>query len=249
MPLLLLVAGFLTLSHLAPFEMPLDGSWGGARLVWRMPHADGRRIVYLTFDDGPNPAATPELLDVLRAEGVPATFFVIDRHLTPETVPIVRRMFDEGHAVGIHWHSRRLMASAPDTTAAAIAGAAVHLQEATRRLPCRAFRPHGGGRSGEMYVALARLDYALVGWSFSLWDFAWFGRRDPGRIADRIASRASPGAIVVMHDGHHENPRADRRDIEATRALIPRLRAAGFSFGRICGEDGRVPPDDGVAGP
>ena len=58
------------------------------------------RTVYLTFDDGPNPDATPQLLDVLARHGVRATFFVIDKHLTRETAPIVRRTF-EGHAVAL----------------------------------------------------------------------------------------------------------------------------------------------------
>src|SRR4029453_237761 len=54
--------------------------------------------VYLTFDDGPNPEATPQLLDVLARHGVSATFFVIDKHLTPGTAPILRRALVEGHA-------------------------------------------------------------------------------------------------------------------------------------------------------
>jgi len=96
-------------------------------------------------------------------------------------------------------------------------------------------------REAILQVALARMDYALVGWGFNLWDFDWFRRRDPERIARRIASKAPPGGIVVIHDGHHENPRADRRyAVETVRLLIPKLRAAGFSFGRICGEDGGV---------
>ena len=86
MPLLLLLlgAGAVVLSHLAPFPMLLDVT---ERTVWRMPHAPDDEVVYLTYDDGPNPAATPALLDVLAAAEVPATFFVIDRHLTAETAP------------------------------------------------------------------------------------------------------------------------------------------------------------------
>ena len=61
--------------------------------------------VYLTFDDGPNPTATPELLDVSARHRVSATFFVLDQHLTRETAPIVRRTFEEGHAVAVHWRS------------------------------------------------------------------------------------------------------------------------------------------------
>jgi hypothetical protein len=87
------LVGFIAvavLSHLAPFPFLLDVT---DETVWRMP-ATGRAAVYLTFDDGPNPSATPQLLDVLRKHEVAATFFVIDKYVTTETAPIVRRMFD-----------------------------------------------------------------------------------------------------------------------------------------------------------
>ncbi len=57
-----------------------------------MPATDPPTI-YLTFDDGPNPAATPQLLDVLKQHDVAATFFVISRYITDDTLPIVRRRF------------------------------------------------------------------------------------------------------------------------------------------------------------
>ena len=79
-----------------------------------LPHAGGPPTVYLTFDDGPNPTATPQLLDALRETGARATFFLIDTHLTSETAPIVRRMFAEGHAVALHSDTRALMVKSPD---------------------------------------------------------------------------------------------------------------------------------------
>ena len=90
--------GFFLLGHFAPFPFLLDVT---PRTVWRMPDTFPP-TVYLTFDDGPNPDATPALLDVLARHQVRATFFVIDKHLTSETAPIVRRMFEEGHGVALH---------------------------------------------------------------------------------------------------------------------------------------------------
>ena len=69
----------------------------------------GNPTVYLTFDDGPNPSTTPDLLDALAAEGEHATFFIIDDHLNEQTAPIVRRAFAEGHAVALHSATRRPM--------------------------------------------------------------------------------------------------------------------------------------------
>ena len=233
---LLVAAGFglMSLAHLAPFPFMLDAV-APARALWSMPPGPDGPAVYLTFDDGPNPAATPALLDVLGREGAVATFFVIDRHLNPRTAPIVRRMFDEGHAVALHTHTRRPMTMPPGEVARMLTAQADRIERLAGRRPCRAFRPHGGWRSGNMYEGLARIDHALVGWGWGLWDFNWYRRPDPQALATRLAGRMSDGDIVVMHDGHHEDPRADRRyAVEATSLLVPALRARGLRFGTIC---------------
>jgi peptidoglycan/xylan/chitin deacetylase (PgdA/CDA1 family) len=197
--------------------------------------ADSPPTVYLTYDDGPNPTATPELLDALRDTGGRATFFLIDEHLTEATAPIVRRMAEEGHAIALHSGTRALMIKTPGALAAALTAQAGRIEQLTGARPCRLFRPHAGWRSGSMIAGLRRIDYRLVGWSFGLWDFNWYRAPDPGALAARIARRASAGDIVVMHDGHHVNPRADRRHtVTATRELVPALRARGFNVDRLC---------------
>src|SRR5688500_20196215 len=114
-----LIAGVaaLVLAHTAPFPFLVD-RFAPARSLWHMPRDTVPPVVYLTFDDGRNPTATPELLDALRDSGARATFFLIDDHLTPATAPIVQRMFAEGHAVAVHSNKRTLMMKA----ATAIAG-------------------------------------------------------------------------------------------------------------------------------
>jgi peptidoglycan/xylan/chitin deacetylase (PgdA/CDA1 family) len=234
MPLVLLIlAGVAVLAHTAPFPFLLDWTHPGTA-VWEMPRA-AEPTVYLTFDDGPNPTATPLLLDVLAREHVRATFFVIDRHLTPETAPIVRRMFQEGHAVGLHSHTRKLMVLGPGGLAETIGAAADRMERLTGYRPCPAFRPHAGWRSYMMMRGLARRGFRLFGWGWLLWDSDWFRQRSAERLVPRLAGRAGAGSILVMHDGHHENPRADRRYTVATVAqLIPRLRAKGLTFGSVC---------------
>src|SRR5687767_11635493 len=100
-------AGVVFLAHTAPAPFLLE-ALAGDRARWHMPRTQPD-TVYFTFDDGPNPTTTPDLLDVLAAEQVRATFFLIDRHITEETAPIVRRIFDEGHSVALHSHTRRHM--------------------------------------------------------------------------------------------------------------------------------------------
>ncbi len=232
--LMTISAGLALLAHVAPFPFLLDVG-APERAHWRMPEGDGPPAVYLTFDDGPNPTATPDLLDVLAEFDVRATFFIIDRHVREDTAPIVRRMFDEGHAVGIHTDTRGWALLEPDEIARRIHAAAARIEQLASGTPCRAFRPHAGFRSGRMYAGLAQAGYTLVGWGWSLWDFNWYRRPDPVGLAARLARRVSGGDIIVMHDGHHRNRVADRRyTVDAVRLLVPKLRADGYTFGTIC---------------
>jgi chitooligosaccharide deacetylase len=228
--------GLMAWSHVAPAPFLLD-AMAGDRAVWHMPR-DGTRRAYLTFDDGPNPTTTPDLLDVLARERISATFFLIDEHITPGTAPIVRRMFADGHAVGLHSSSRRLMLLDPEALSETLLAAAARIEAMAGARPCRAFRPHAGWRNGEMFVGLERIDYALVGWGWRRWDWNWFRRRTANSIVRRLAERVGPGDIVVMHDGDESAPFKDQRQtVDATARLIPALRARGLSFGTVCEND------------
>ncbi len=223
----------MALAHTAPARFLLD-KMAGDRAVWHMPRGEPP-TVYLTYDDGPNPATTPDLLDVLARDGAHATFFLIDRHLTDETAPLVRRMFAEGHAVALHSPSRRDILGPPAAIAARLTAAAGRIERLAGSRPCRAFRPHAGWRGGDLYVALRRLDYRLVGWGWMLWDWNGFRSRTADAIVARVVPRVAAGDIVVIHDGDESAPRVDQRQaVEATARLIPALRARGFRFGTVC---------------
>ena len=238
-------AGVAALSHTAPAPFLFDVI-AGRRSVWHMPKTAAPTI-YLTYDDGPNPTTTPDLLDVLARERVRATFFLIDRHITDETSPIVRRMFDDGHEVAVHSHTRAYMLMSSDAFASTVRGVGDHIERLTGRRPCAAFRPHAGWRTWSMYRGLAKVDYRMVGWSWAMWDWNWFRTRTADSVVNRIRKRAGNGDIVVMHDGDESAPFADQRHtVDATAKLIPELRAAGFSFGTVCdgaGAAGSVPRD------
>lgn len=226
--------GAIGLAHVLPFPFLLDWLHRDVAL-WQVPQAEGERSVYLTFDDGPNPAATPALLDVLRREGARATFFLIDRHITAETAPIVRRIAAEGHGIALHSHTRRLMLLEPDALARTLDAYAGRWEALSGARPCALFRPHAGWRGGQMLTGLRRSGRRLAGWGFFLWDWDWFRRPSADRLVPRLLDRIGPGSIVVLHDGHHENPRADRRyTVETVARLIPQLRERGFEFGTLC---------------
>jgi peptidoglycan/xylan/chitin deacetylase (PgdA/CDA1 family) len=224
----------VVLAHTAPFPFLLE-YLGPGRSVWQSSHAGDAPTVFLTYDDGPNPDATPALLDVLAREGAVATFFVIPDHITDDTAAIVRRAMDEGHGVALHSGTRALMLKSPAALASLLDAQADRIEALAGARPCRLFRPHAGWRGGEMYAGLDRGGYTLAGWGLGMWDFNWWRATKPERLASRLASKASDGSIVVMHDGHHKNPRADRRrTVEATAELVPLLRQRGFRFGSLC---------------
>jgi peptidoglycan/xylan/chitin deacetylase (PgdA/CDA1 family) len=225
--------GIMALAHMAPAPFLLD-AMAGDRAVWHMPRGDPP-TVYLTYDDGPNPSTTPDLLDVLSRERVRATFFVIDRLVTEETAPILRRMFEEGHAVALHSASKSDMLMSPPELARTLTVAADRIEALGGSRPCRAFRPRGGWRGGAMFDGLRQVDYTLVGWGWMLWDVEVFRPRTADRIVARLVERVAAGDIVVMHDGDDSAPLKDQRQtVEATARLIPRLQARGLGFGTVC---------------
>lgn len=237
-----LAVGIVALAHMAPFPFLLE-AFKPNRSLWKMPRSNGAPAIYLTFDDGPNQVWTPALLDALSEVGAKATFFLIDQHITADTAAIVRRIADDGHTIALHSGTRRLMIQEPADLAATLQAAANRISDITSQPPCRLFRPHAGWRSGTMYQGLAIDGYRLAGWTWGMWDFDWGRERRADRLAERLAGKASDGDIIVIHDGHHVDPRADRRHAaETVRLLAPQLRARGFVFKSLC-EGARVAAD------
>ena len=117
----------VALAHTAPFPFLLEYI-GPGRSAWRGPADPDGPTIYLTYDDGPNPTATPALLDVLAREKVTATFFIIPDHLTEETAPIVRRAMTEGHGVALHSRTRELMLRSPGALADLLDGQADRIE-------------------------------------------------------------------------------------------------------------------------
>jgi len=232
---LVVIAGVIVFAHLAPFPFLLE-LLPRSRSLWRVPpRAGSAASVYLTFDDGPNPVWTPAILDVLREQNARATFFLIDGHIRQDSESVVRRIADEGHAIALHSGNRWLMLRGSDGMRATVEAAAARIGAITSREPCHVFRPHGGWRSLSMYGGLRKAGYTLTGWSWGMWDFNWWRGREPEPLAARLARDASPGSIIVIHDGHHIDPRADRRyTVETVKLLIPRLRARGFALDTLC---------------
>ena len=222
----------VVIGHTAPFPFLLEYV-RPRRSLWEGPKGDGGPADLSDLRRRTESRGHATVLDVLAREGASATFFVIPGFVTAETAPLVWRAVDEGHGVALHSGTRALMLKAPDDLGRAARGAGRPDRGAERSPAVPAVPPPRRLARQEMYEGLDRAGYRLAGWGFALWDFNWWRAPQPERLAARLAKRVSDGSIVVMHDGHHKNPRADRRrTATATAALIPLLKQRGFCSGR-----------------
>jgi peptidoglycan/xylan/chitin deacetylase (PgdA/CDA1 family) len=186
------------------------------RIVWRVE--TWAPLVALTFDDGPHPVYTPQVLDILARHQARATFFLIGanarRH--PELVARIRA---RGHEVGNHTDTNGrtvLMSMRRFSDSLLKAEAALGLMDARPKL----FRPGGG------WIRPAQLDLALQrGYTCVLGSaYAWDPKRPPAAyIRWAVATNLAPGAIVVLHDAG-----GDRSN---TVAALPGILDAGRSRG------------------
>ena len=182
-------------------------------------------VAYLTFDDGPNPGATHRVLEVLDQEQVPATFFMVGRHV--ERYPgIAMAVVQAGHEIGNHTYSHiKLHRAGPRRAEREIRRAHQAIAGITGYV-ARSFRAPHGYRSPFVARAVAPYGYRSFGWTFGVWDS---DRPGVSRIRSRVRQRLTPGAIVLLHDGDGYDPTGDRRQTAAALpGIIKDVRAAGY---------------------
>jgi len=203
-------------------------SWLFGPVLNRLP--DGVDAVSITFDDGPNPEATPRILDALGEHGVHATFFVLGRHA--ERWPdLVRRMADEGHQIGNHgyWH-RKLHRRSPAYVRDDLVRGTDAIAQASGVRP-RVFRAPHGFRNPWVTPIAASLGQRTIGWSLGVWDSARPGAKE---IARRALNGLHAGSILLLHDGDGYDPAGDRlQTAEALPVIIRGLRDRGLRIATL----------------
>lgn len=193
------------------------------------------RRVALTFDDGPHPAHTPALLDVLGASGVPATFFLVGRRVRryPE---LVRRAVREGHELGNHGYAhlpivflpRKRLESEIRRTEAAI-GDAAGVRPAY-------FRPPMGWITDRSLQVVREMGYEPVIGSIHPRDSS---RPGTDGIVRHVLERVAPGAVIILHDGGWRIAVDRTQSVRAAARLIERLRDQGYRFQTLSELSGR----------
>ena len=188
---------------------------------------EGHRVA-LTFDDGPNPPQTDQILDILQSHHARATFF--DEGRSIEAHPeIVQRELALGMAVGSHSY-----AHGKDLPTLTRAEFAVDLQQAEAALtPVLGYKPAlfrapYGHTSQNMLDELHAEGYVSIGWDVDSTD--WSGATVDA-VVSSVLDHVHPGAIVLMHDGGLGGGNADRSTtIAALPRIIDGLRERGYSF-------------------
>ena len=188
--------------------------WMFPRAIWRMDKND--RSVYLTFDDGPIPEATPFILQTLREYDARATFFMVGDNVRkhPE---LFQQILDEGHQVGNHTFNhlgglKHFTKTYIDNT-----------QKANDLIHSHLFRPpHGWMRYGE-YIWLSRT-YRIVMWDLVTRDYSkWMTSKD---VVNNVKRYARNGSIITFHDS--------LKSIDKLYTALPQslawLRNQGYAF-------------------
>ncbi len=183
--------------------------------IWRIKHRH-RRVVYLTFDDGPVPEVTPWVLDTLDRYGVRATFFMVGDNVRrhPELLEEVRR---RGHSYGNH-------------TMHHLQGMRVKVRnywrdicEADALIESPLFRPPHGIMRWKQAAAIKR-HYNIIMYDLVTRDYS--RRLTPARVLDNVRRYARNGSVIVFHD----SLKAERNMRVALPAAIEWLQSEGYGF-------------------
>ncbi len=209
--------------------LPLHASdaceaWGGFGVADNVySHAStGEKLIALTFDDGPHPKRTGEILDILSEFGVKATFFVIGKNaqLYPR---ILKRIASEGHEIGNHTFSH-MVSDRADSAALTdeLKRTEKLIFEITGKKPTL-FRPPTGYCNRVTLDSARELGYKIIVWTVDTKDWAHSSRQS---IVENVTRNATSGSIILMHDfiaGDSPTP-------SALRSIIPTLLAQGYEF-------------------
>jgi peptidoglycan-N-acetylglucosamine deacetylase len=204
-------------------ENPSNQMFG--RTVTRVPIH--QKIVALTYDDGPNPPYTNEIVDYLHSQHVVATFFVVGRAVAAHP-DVVREEVKEGDALGNHtWDHAHLVLESRRHIAQEITQCEAAIYQATGQQP-RLFRPPFGARDYSVINVARRMGYQIIMWSVPLprdWQSP-----PPAVIRDRVLRYVRDGAIIVLHDGNRGMPGNRAATVAATKLIVQALKAQGYTF-------------------
>ena len=179
------------------------------------------KVIALTFDDGPWPEYTAQILDILKKNQVKGTFFVVGKML--EIYPdLGKRIVDEGHAIANHtWHhwyhyfNKQAAAFEIDRTS--------DLIYKTTGVKTTLFRPPGGKLHNGLAAYAKSKNYTVVMWSADSIDYK---RPSPSTLVNRVIGQSASGGIILMHDGGGNRSNT----VAALPSMIQKFQEKGYRF-------------------
>ncbi len=189
------------------------------QITFSSVHVDGP-FVAMTFDDGPHATLTPELLNLLAAHHMKATFFVVGENAA-EYPDILRRVVREGHEIGNHsWSHPNFGKMSDEGIRSQLQRTDDAIRAAIGTRPTLMRPPYGSLSSRQKHWIHEQFGYRII-----LWDVDPLDWKRPGAavIRNRIVKEARPGSIILAHDIHPQT-------IEAMASTFDELQAKGFKF-------------------
>jgi peptidoglycan/xylan/chitin deacetylase (PgdA/CDA1 family) len=182
-------------------------------VIWELPNADNK--VYLSFDDGPIPEVTPQVLKLLKQHQAKATFFMVGENVEkhPE---ILQQVLEDGHGVGNHSYNHVKGWETKDQDYYA------NIQKAAKLIPGQLFRPPHGQMMPRQAKVLVQ-DYTVIMWSLLTEDY--HPKNTPEDVIRRIEKRLQAGSIVVFHD----SLKAEKNMLAALQWTLQYIRSKGFT--------------------
>ncbi|MEW9700561.1 polysaccharide deacetylase family protein [Paenibacillus sp. SI8] len=208
----------LTMMSITTAAMPIPQS----KVVWNVE--TDQKLVALTFDDGPNPTFTPQVLDVLKQYDAKATFFVLGRRVQMYPQIAIREV-NEGHEIANHTYDHHFLKHvSPLKLREEIEQTQEIIFDITEQIP-HVFRPPGGFYDQSL-IELAKQDrFTVVMWSWYQDTKDW---RKPGvdKIVKSVLSNIHNGDIILFHDLEGDCSQT----VEALKIVLPELKKQGYQF-------------------
>ncbi len=205
------------------FSNSLDELAEAANIVSHGPR--DKKVLALTFDDGPHPIYTQEILDLLKEYNVKATFFILGKHgeLYPD---ILARQNNEGHEIGIHSYNHINMRKEKVEVVEAEFNKTWQIIYNSTGQKTRVFRPPYGTYNQAVYDMAVKNQCSVVLWTYYQDSKDW---SNPGvdKIVKTVISQAQNGDIILFHD---HNEASENQTIEALKVILPELINQGYKF-------------------
>jgi peptidoglycan/xylan/chitin deacetylase (PgdA/CDA1 family) len=201
------------------FHYPVPQQFQGKK-VEKVTLKNNERVIALTFDDGPWPETTEQVLEILQKHKIKATFFWVG--MAAEKHPeIAKKVAQAGHEIANHTWSHKYEKMSPETAAWEIDEMDELIEELTG-IKTTLFRPPGGVQDNGLVDYIYSQNYVNVMWSSDSFDW----NDSAQQIVDNVVQTAKPGGIILMHDGG-----GDRyATVEALPDIIEQLKEQGYRF-------------------